>query len=450
MRAFGVSPSAAAFSSVMSSTAAAPSEICDEEPAVCTPSSRADGLEAGQRLERGLAQALVAGHVVRGAGGLALLVEVGGVELDSWVPKRPSSQARAARCWLANPKASVSSRVMPPLVGDALGSLELRRHLVAAEVGLGDRHAEAELLGRVDADRDPAHHLDAAGDRGIDDAGAHERGRQAGGLLAGPALGVDRGGRRGLGEPGAEPRGATDVERLLADLADAPGDDLADLGRIDTRAGHDLTLHLGQQVGGVHGGEPTTTAADGRAHGFHDHDVRHARQRTVRRRLPRSVGATRWPAAGVHNVAGRRRIALRCCLVSAFVPLFQPPDSPAVSGSLWFHVRGSEVHVAESPLADVAGQQFVGMLGTVACWAADMPADGAEPEPDGYQDLRRSTAVCPSCSGRSPAGPCSWWSGPAPIATAVGAARRPSRLRANGRCGARAAACSASPDWRRR
>ncbi len=76
-------------------------------------------------------------------------------------------------------------------------------------------------------------------------------------------------------------------------------------------------------------------------------------------------------------------------LVSDFVPLFQPPDSPAVSGSLWFHVRGSEVHVAESPLADVAGQQFLGMLGTVACWAADMPADGPEPEPDGYQDLRR-------------------------------------------------------------
>ncbi len=76
-------------------------------------------------------------------------------------------------------------------------------------------------------------------------------------------------------------------------------------------------------------------------------------------------------------------------LVSDFVPLYQPPDSPAVSGSLWFHVRGSEVHVAESPLADIAGQQFLGMLGTVACWAADMPADGAEPEPDGYQDLRR-------------------------------------------------------------
>ena len=40
----GVRPSSAAFSAVMSSTAAAPSEICEAEPAVCTPSSRATGL----------------------------------------------------------------------------------------------------------------------------------------------------------------------------------------------------------------------------------------------------------------------------------------------------------------------------------------------------------------------------------------------------------------------
>ena len=38
----------------------------------------------------------------------------------------------------------------------------------------------------------------------------------------------------------------------------------------------------GQQVGGVHGGQAAATAADGRAHGFDDHDVRHARQRTGR------------------------------------------------------------------------------------------------------------------------------------------------------------------------
>jgi NAD+ diphosphatase len=79
--------------------------------------------------------------------------------------------------------------------------------------------------------------------------------------------------------------------------------------------------------------------------------------------------------------------------VSAFVPSFQPPDSPAVSASRWFHVRGSEVRIAESPLPGIEGQQFLGMLGTVACWAADVVGDhgdgGDGDLGDGYQDLRR-------------------------------------------------------------
>jgi NAD+ diphosphatase len=75
-------------------------------------------------------------------------------------------------------------------------------------------------------------------------------------------------------------------------------------------------------------------------------------------------------------------------LVSDFVPLVQPPDSPAVSGSLWFHVRGTRVHVAESPLAEIVDQHFLGMLGTVACWAADVPDYTPDPDPDVFQDLR--------------------------------------------------------------
>ena len=49
-------------------------------------------------------------------GGLAVLVEVGGVDRRrSWPSKRSSAHARAARCWLRRPKASVSARVMPHL-----------------------------------------------------------------------------------------------------------------------------------------------------------------------------------------------------------------------------------------------------------------------------------------------------------------------------------------------
>ncbi len=115
MRAFGVSPRAAAFSSVMSSTAAAPSEICDDEPAVWTPSSRATGF----RLAR--ASSVVSRRPSSRATwwvvpvGLPSSSRSGASSSTSWVPKRPSSHALAARCWLAKPKASVSSRVSPHL-----------------------------------------------------------------------------------------------------------------------------------------------------------------------------------------------------------------------------------------------------------------------------------------------------------------------------------------------
>src|SRR3546814_11248004 len=56
-----------------------------------------------------------------------------------------------------------------PLVGDALGTLELGGHLVLREVGLRDRDAEAEVLAAAGADRHPAHHLDAAGDGAVED-----------------------------------------------------------------------------------------------------------------------------------------------------------------------------------------------------------------------------------------------------------------------------------------
>ena len=76
----------------------------------------------------------------------------------------------------------------------------------------------------------------------------------------------------------------------------------------------------------------------------------------------------------------------------SFVPLHQPPDSPAISGSLWFHVRGSDVLVSDSPREDAETQHFLGMLGTVACWALDADdPDGVDPDGDdgGYLDLRQ-------------------------------------------------------------
>lgn len=84
-----------------------------------------------------------------------------------------------------------------------------------------------------------------------------------------------------------------------------------------------------------------------------------------------------------------------------FVPLLLPPDSPAISGGLWFHVLGSNVYVADAPLPD-AGQpdtpppHFLGMLGMVACWAVDAGTDPeASEDPGLYRDLRQLWGVLP-------------------------------------------------------
>ena len=54
IRARGSRPSASAFSRVISSTAAAPSEICEELPAVILPSSLKAGFSWRELLERGV------------------------------------------------------------------------------------------------------------------------------------------------------------------------------------------------------------------------------------------------------------------------------------------------------------------------------------------------------------------------------------------------------------
>src|SRR5205085_6702378 len=92
-----------------------------------------DGLERRQLLERRLAQALVLADVVRRAGGLALLVHVGRVDLDERAGEavlgpRLRRQLLRAKTELVGVLAGDA-----PLLGDALGALELRGHLVASE-----------------------------------------------------------------------------------------------------------------------------------------------------------------------------------------------------------------------------------------------------------------------------------------------------------------------------
>ena len=102
-----------------------------------------DGLEGGQLLEGGLAQALVAGDGVGRAGRLALLVDVGRVDRDDLGAEAVLGPGRGGA--LLGAEAELVGVVAgdAPLVGDALGALELRGELVLREVRLRDRTAEA-------------------------------------------------------------------------------------------------------------------------------------------------------------------------------------------------------------------------------------------------------------------------------------------------------------------
>ena len=89
------------------------------------------------------------------------------------------------------------------------------------------------------------------------DAGGDQRGGEVDRLLGGAALAVD-GGRRGLDrQPGLEPGVAADVDRLLAELLHAAGDDVLDLGGIDPGAVDQL--RVGPARAGSRGGRPCSS-----------------------------------------------------------------------------------------------------------------------------------------------------------------------------------------------
>ena len=106
-------PRASAFSRVAMSTAPAPSEICEEVPAVCTPSGPATALSwlRPSRVVSRRPSSLATWCVV--PVGLPSSPRSGASTSTIWVLNRSSAHAWAARSWDRRPKASVSSRVMP-------------------------------------------------------------------------------------------------------------------------------------------------------------------------------------------------------------------------------------------------------------------------------------------------------------------------------------------------
>ena len=193
-----------------------------------------DRLQRGQLLERRLAEALVARRRRASSRRRACRPRRGRRRRPAthWPSKRPSAHAAAARCCDDRPKRVGVVAGDAPLVGDALGALELRRHLVPLEVRLGDRHAEAELLRRVRRRSGP-------GSSPRRRTRSRRRPRRTPTSAAARLVAcwldphcvstvvaaVDS------GSPAASQARAGDVEALLADLADAAADDLADLPR---------------------------------------------------------------------------------------------------------------------------------------------------------------------------------------------------------------------------
>ena len=113
----GVRPSSAAFSSLMISTAEAPSVICELLAAVTLP-PWSSGTKAGFSLARLSMEESRMPSSARSTSSVSMsspvslsrgLAAIGTISLS----KRPSSRARAAFCWLRRPKASRSSRLRP-------------------------------------------------------------------------------------------------------------------------------------------------------------------------------------------------------------------------------------------------------------------------------------------------------------------------------------------------
>ena len=359
----------------------------------------ADRLQRGQLLERGLAEALVASHGVERVGEAAVLVPVG--RFDGDVLAGEAVLGPRLRCQLLAAEAECVGIGAgdAPLVGDALGALELGRHLVLLEVALRDGDTEAECLAPPDTDGDAAHQFHATGEGDIDDAAADQRGGEVGGLLATAALGVDGGGRGGDGQPGAEPCGAGDVERLLADLADAAADDLIDLGRVDAGPVDDGLLDGGQHLGRVHGGQAAVALADGRADGVDDDDVAHG-------------GSLRW----------------RPCQASTLRSVHRTTRTNTASST-------SSARRSSSTTDRVT---MVGRSTSWACWVIRRAGASTCRTAKTRRTARpptstRTTAVPVKSIGSSPAAPCSSWSGRARIGSAVAVAPPRWRSTTNGR-----------------
>ena len=186
-------------------------------------------LQRSEPLQRGVAQALVAGDECALGRRLLVLVE--------------------------HRRGDAADLPVEPALGPRLLGLLLRGEAERVDVlagdaaALGDPLRGGELVGQVDVPRrgpqdaairsgvgaepDAAHRLDAARDADVDGARGDQAGDESVGLLAAAALAVHRHRADVLGQSGDQPADPGDVVGLFAELRHAAADDLLDVAGVD-------------------------------------------------------------------------------------------------------------------------------------------------------------------------------------------------------------------------
>src|SRR4029450_5404731 len=160
-RARGFRPSCSAFSRDMSSTAAAPSEICDELPAVMRPASLNTGLRDAQA-----SRDVAGGDALVGDVGVAVDLEGHDLALELALLGRLGGELVRAQRELVE----LGARDLP-LVGDHLGAQALPDDVVLLHELGGEGAAELLLGLHARGERQVAHVLDARPDDDVVDAG---------------------------------------------------------------------------------------------------------------------------------------------------------------------------------------------------------------------------------------------------------------------------------------
>src|SRR4051794_13174811 len=199
------------------------------------------GLETGELFEARVGARALVGHVSVA------------IALEGTDPALEAPLLGGLRCELVGAQADLVELGAGdlPLVGDHLGRDALGDQVVLLHQLGGEGEAVLALDRHAVGEGDVAHVLDARADRDVMDAGGDEGGGEVHGLLGRAALTVNRGGRGLDRKAGLEPGVAADVHALLAELLDAAGDDVLDLGGIDAGAVDHLGVGLGEEVGGV-------------------------------------------------------------------------------------------------------------------------------------------------------------------------------------------------------